>query len=121
MANEISFGANLNCTISGLTVSGTGSKTVTIAGTEFRGSVQSVGTSAEAIELDDIATPGYLFLKNNDSTNFILISLNATPDASNSFAKLLPGEFLFIPTRQTTIYAKADTATCLMQVVFTEL
>lgn len=121
MANEISIAASLSCTISGLSVSGSGSKSISIAGTEYLASVQTVGTSAEAVAMADVGTPGYLFVKNNDSTNFVYASLNAAPDASNSFAKLLPGEFLLIPTRQTTIYLKADTSPCSCQIVLTEL
>ena len=92
-------------------------------GTNSIGNVQNIGTTTEAIVLGDVTTIGYLMLINLDATNFVSVGL-ATPVTTgpgNAFAKLLPGEFCIIPTRQTVIYALADTAACDVFVVAIEL
>lgn len=121
MANEIAFSASLAITKNNLTASGNGSKSVTLANDAYSSGVQSIGNTTEAIALGDAANPGYLYVKNLDATNFIEIGLTSPVTSGNAMIKLLPGEFAFLPTRQTTIYALADTATCLMHVVVTEL
>lgn len=74
--------------------------------------VQAIGTSAENIAGGDVSTPGYLFLKNLDSTNFVEVG----KDVSASFEKLIklqPGEeAVFRVADSTTIQLKADTAAC---------
>lgn len=121
MANEISLSASLACAKDGATAQGTAALSITMAGTEFTQNVQAVGTSTEALNLGDVATPGYLLVKNLDSTNFVMVGLVTAVTSGNAFAKLLPGEALLIPTRQTTIYAIADTAACNCLVVVVEL
>jgi len=110
MANQITFSINAAVTLAaGGSILGVGSTTATQAGTNNIGSVQNVGTTTESVALGDVTTIGYLFVKNLDATNYVEFDLN-TPVAGTAFCKLLPGECAFIPTRQTTIYAKANTA-----------
>lgn len=121
MANETNISAQLTCTKSGQTVSGSGNLPITMAGDQPFSNVQPIGTSTEVIDLGSVSTIGYLWLKNQDDTNFVQIDL-ATPVTSGSaFCKLLPGEFCMVPTRQTTIYALADTAEVNLAVVAVEL
>jgi hypothetical protein len=121
MANEITFNAALAISIAGVSLSGSGSKSVSIAGNNYFAQVQNIGLATEALDLGDLTTPGYLFLKNADPTNFVQIGLTTPVTAGNAMVKLLPGEFALIPTRQTVIYALADTGTVDLQVVLTEL
>lgn len=122
MANEITLSASLVLNKSGQSISGTVSGlAITQSGTNNIGSVQNIGTTSEALSFGDVATPGYLFLKNLDSTNFVNFDLNNPAVAGTSFCKLLPGECALIPTRQTAIYAKADTAACDVYVILLEL
>lgn len=96
---------------------------ITQVGTNSIGNVQNIGTTTEQIIYGDVTTIGYLMIQNLDATNFVSIGL-ATPVTTgpgNAFAKLLPGEFLIIPTRQTTVYALADTAACDVMVTAVEL
>ena len=121
MANEITLTAALSVVKSGVSISGqVNSKSITQAGDQSLGNVQIIGTSTEALTLGDVVTIGYLYLKNLDSTNFVEFDLN-TPVAGTAFCKLLAGEAAVIPTRQTTIYAKADTANVNVNVVAIEL
>ena len=121
MANEISFTASLSISKGGVNISGSGSATVTMAGNNLLGTVQNIGAATEAIAIGDMTTPGYLWVKNLDATNFIQIGLTNPVNAGNAMVKLLPGEFALMPTRQTAIYALADTAPCDLEVVIVEL
>lgn len=121
MANEITISAQLTVTKSGQTVSGSANLPITMAGDQMFSNVQEIGLTTEQVSLGEIATPGYIWLKNQDDTNFVEIDLATPVTAGSAFCKLLPGECALIPTRQTTIYALADTATVNLAVVAVEL
>lgn len=121
MANEISISAQLSANKSSTQVaSGSQSKSVDMAGDQMIANVQIIGTSAEALSLVDVTVGGYLFVRNMDATNFVQLALDSAV-ATQIFAKLKPSEFcLFRPPAGATIYAKADTANCNLQVVAVE-
>lgn len=77
---------------------------------------QTIGTSAEAIELGDVASPaGLILLVNRDTTNFIALALDS--GITKVFAKLKPGEFAcWSPAASGTIYAKAYGGACVCTV-----
>ena len=73
--------------------------------------VQTVGTSAENITTGDITTPGYLHLKNLDTTNYVEFGADNTGFVA--VGKLKAGEeAVFRVAASTTIQLKADTASC---------
>ena len=81
--------------------------------------VQSVGTSAENIAGGDVSTPGYLFLKNIDGTNYVDVGVDNTGFVA--MAKLKAGEqACFRVAGSTTIQLKANTATCKVQYLLLE-
>jgi hypothetical protein len=85
-------------------------KTASAGSSKYQGKVQSVGTSREALDLGDVATPGFCIMHNLDDTNFILVY----PDGSGgAMVKILPGEwsgpFRFAAAAPNV---KADTAPC---------
>lgn len=121
MSNTISLSISASVALSGGgAITGSGSNSITQSGTDNIGNVQNIGTTTEALVLGDVTTIGYLFVKNLDATNYVEFDLN-TPVAGTAFAKLLPGESMLVPTRQTTIYGKANTAACDCLVVAYEL
>ena len=120
MANETTLTVGLANTRSGVTVSGSVSLSITQSGTNNLANIQNIGTTTEALVFGDVTTIGYLMVKNLDATNYVELDLN-TPVAGTAFAKLLPGEGCVIPTRQTTIYGKANTAACDCLVLLCEL
>ena len=63
-----------------------------------------------------LTTPGYIMFVNLDPTNFI--QLGGYPSSTlDSVCKLMPGDFAIWPfDTSATIRAKADTATCLLDV-----
>jgi hypothetical protein len=117
MANEVTLTAGLSVTKDGTTLQGYVNKQITMSGTPKISNTQTIGTTTEQLVLGDIASMGYLYLKNLDSTNFVEIGLSTPVSGANAMIKLLPGEAAIIPTRQTTIYAKADTAAVALEVV----
>lgn len=119
MANEISLSVSLTCTKNGATVTGSGSNTITMAGDQFLSNVQIVGTTSEAVVVGDVSTVGFVFCKNLDATNYVEVSLDNSQ--VNLVAKLLPGECCLFKPGTGTLFAKANTATCNLQVVLLEL
>ena len=64
-------------------------------GTPSQGLTKVTITTADNQELVDDSTSGvfYFFAKNNDSTNFVILQTTA----SQQYARLSPGEWLFLP------------------------
>ena len=92
-------------------------KTLTedLVGSAINGNQQSVGTSWAALDLGTVATADLLCVVNTDATNFVQL---ATDNAgAKLFSKLTAGRMAFFPPDPSvTIYAKADTAACVVQV-----
>lgn len=47
--------------------------TVTVSGSKYAQHTQNIGTSEEQLDFADITTPGWCFLKNLDTTNYVEI------------------------------------------------
>jgi len=77
---------------------------------------QTVGTSAEAVDLGDIAAPaGLIMVVNRDTTNYVELALDS--GMTQKFAKLKPGEFAcWQPAVAGAVYALANTAACICTV-----
>lgn len=120
MANEITIAVSISATKNGATVASSYSGNATLAGDEMLTNVQTIGTSAEAVVVGDLATAGYAFFKNMDATNFVELALDSGV-STQIFSKLLPGEVSLIKLKTTTIYAKADTASVKLLVTAMEL
>lgn len=118
MAEELKIAVEANFRKGGVSEEISESFSVDITGTEFLRCVQSVGTSEEALELgQDIGTPGFVFLKNLDPTNFVSVR-RATGEGN--MIKLLPGEPALFRMAATAPYAIADTAACRLMIVMFE-
>lgn len=108
MANEITVTASLQFAkgnITALTRSYNG-VSVTVTGTAYVQNVQTVGTSEEALLIGDV-TPGYVLMKNLDSTNFV--SVRHATGGSNC-VKLKPGEVSLFRFASAAPFVIADTA-----------
>lgn len=122
MANEISITASLSATdpADGISVfmSATGLQ-FTMTGSEATKFFQSVGTSEEALELgQDIGTPGFIFIKNHDTTNFV--SLRRATGEGNC-VKIRAGGVALFELAATAPYVIADTAACRIEVLLLEV
>lgn len=106
-----------NITQKTLTVSG---KTFDITGTSYVEGSQSIPTSATAIEVGNLATLGWFFLKNLDTTNSITI---LTAPGGTAFLSIEAGEFAmgrFAPT-VTAPAALSVGAACLLEFLILEI
>lgn len=112
MANELSIMVNLSFSKGGAEVTKSCNKNVTITGDAFTHGVQSVGTSEEElVQGAELGTPGYMLVINLDSTNYVEIgSTTGVYDI-----KLKAGEFALYRHNSATVYAKANTGTCLVE------
>jgi len=118
MADEITIHASLEFAKGGVDGKArTAGLTIDMSGTEYIYNVQIVGTSAEAIQLGDVTTSGYMFVKNLDATNFVEIR-----DGSGGadVVKLKAGEVALFRLTTTTPYAIADTASCRIEYLLLE-
>ena len=115
MANEIQITAGMNCTNGNLSVQVPAS-TIRVDQTTARGggpaSVE-IGTTEESVSFGDV-TARWVYLRNLDTSNFIEVGFSAGVYG----IKLLAGETALFPLKTTaTVYCKADTAACTLQVI----
>lgn len=120
MAREITATASLSASKGGASVNNSASHVADMAGDQMIGTVQIVGTSAEALNVGDVSTIGYVFLKNMDATNFVEVALDSSV-STQKFAKILAGGVALFPALTATMYVKADTASVNLYVEAVEL
>jgi hypothetical protein len=109
MSNELKIIVSLNFSKGGAKANRAESIQVDVTGDAFTHEVQSVGTSEEELAQGaDLGTPGYIFIKNLDDTNYVEVgSTTGVYDI-----KLKAGEVALYRHNSGTIYAKANTAAC---------
>lgn len=73
--------------------------------------VQAIGITDETLNLGDIATIGFILLRNLDATNYITVGSDGTLYP----LKLKPGEFFLGRWNAAAIHAKANTAPCNLE------
>lgn len=78
------------------------------------GGVQIIGTSEEDLAVGDVGTPGFLYVRNLDTTNFVQIGKKVS-GAMESSVKLKAGQFAWLPSDNITWRCKADTAACKLE------
>lgn len=123
MANEINASASISCSKNGVSVSGNKTVSITLSGNNQFAAQQTIGTgSDEAISFpSDMTDRQVLFFQNLDATNYIELSLGTGGSfAASVFAKLTasaPFAIIPSPAGNTAIYAKANTSSCVLQVV----
>ena len=108
MAEEITISASLAFSKGGIgsTLSDSDLK-FDVTGTDYFQGTQGVGTSEEALDLGHITTPGYCYMKNTDTTNFVSI-IRATSEGN--CIKLKAGEVALFRFEATAPFVKADTS-----------
>ena len=117
MANELSLSVSLAFSKGGASVARSEGIQVTVTGDAFSHEVQEIGTVEEALaQGSELGTPGYIFIKNLDSTNYVEIgSTTGVYDI-----KLKAGEVCLYRHNSATVYAKSNTATCNVEYVLIE-
>lgn len=73
----------------------------------------SIGTTEESVAFTELGTEGWLFMKNLDSTNYVQWGFATTVYGG----RLKPGEHAWFRLEPSaTLYLKANTAACLVQI-----
>ena len=118
MANEISVSIGLYASKGGMKVQRSESKTITMTGDAITHEIQEVGTTEEELAQGaDLGTPGVVFVKNLDATNYVEVGC-VTGQYS---IKLLAGESCIFRASAAAVYAKANTAACNVEYIILEL
>lgn len=119
MANEKTTSINFSVQKNNLRVNDSLSLIETLAGTDYYAKSWTVTTSWTAIPLDALASFDLLMIKNTDATNYV--ELATANDGTHKFSKLTPGRATFISDPSaSTLYWKANAASCVCNVTATE-
>lgn len=115
MANEITLNLSLKVAKSYLQQTmAPGTVTADLSGTNATGGSQNIGTSAEAIVMNDVTTAGYAFFRNLGPTNYVEIGTGTGTNFA-AFAKLKAGEPAVIRLGTSAPTAKANSAAIDLQ------
>jgi hypothetical protein len=121
MANEVTVSVSLAFSKSGKTIEfSKKGKQLDVSGDDYLRRTQVIGTSEEALDIGDIATPGYFIGWNNDTTNYV--SIRSGTGAANC-VELKPGgePVCFRFARGATApFAIANTANCTIEYLIIE-
>lgn len=108
MANELTLNLQLSFNKSNISVQKlSGSKQLTVSGTDYVQETWSVPTSVTAIPLGAVGTPGFVIITNKDSVNFVDIYDGTS---GNACVRIKAGEWALFRFKTATPAAKADTA-----------
>ncbi len=118
MASEITLGCNLTATKNGATVTGSGSKTLDMSGTEMIGAVQTFTTSEAAVSIGGCDSVAALYVKNLDGTNTLTLGF-ANPIVT-ILSVLQPGGEILVTGVSTTLYGKSGASTVDANIVCVE-
>jgi hypothetical protein len=75
----------------------------------------SIGTSAEALDISDISTVEFIIIKNTDGTNYVEIDANYSSSFSADFQIDAGKTAIFKPSG--VVQAKANTAACIVEYI----
>ena len=117
MSNELKIVTSLVFSKGGAQTVARYSDSVDVTGDAYTRGIQSIGTSEEqVVQGAELGTPGFVILKNLDDTNYIEVgSTTGVYDI-----KLKAGEVALYRHNSATMYAKANTAACLLEYTIVE-
>ena len=117
MANELSVSVRISFSKSNSKISRASTASIDVTGSEFTHQVQVVGTTEEEIAQGaDVGTPGYVWAKNLDATNYVEIgSTTGVYDI-----KLKAGEIALWRHNSATLYGKANTSAVRLEYIIIE-
>lgn len=110
MANELTLTTSLTYNKGAISVAlAKSGLQFNVAGTAFTESAATVPTSATAIPLGSVGTPGFILAINLDTTNYVTILDSVS---GNACVKLKPGEPALFRLASSAPAWKANTASC---------
>lgn len=115
MSDELAVTAKLSFNKGGASVTKAESLSIDVTGDAFSHEIQSIPTSNTAlVEGAAVGTPGYYWIKNLDSTNYVTIGL------TGSYAIRLNAGEVCLFRAAGAIFALANTASVLVEYVVVE-
>ena len=119
MANEIVQNIQVTASKGGAEVGINSRQRHNMTGSDMVQATQTIGLTAELLILGDIAgAPRQLVIKNLDTTNFIEVGGDSSLTVFK--IKVRPNDCCVFEPSSGTVYAKADTAACPVQIVAIE-
>jgi hypothetical protein len=115
MPDELSTRLILSAVKNGSTIRIDTTDLTTLTGNPTYHGVQSIATSSTALEIGAVVTDGTIFIANRDATNFVEVSVDTGFASDNVFAKLFPGQWMYVPVKTRTLFVRANAAACLIE------
>jgi len=122
MADELQIQQYLNFSKNGASIVKQLSLNYTVAGEDYANNTQDISTSDTILDLGNITTPGFAWIKNLDDTNFVEVGMMIGGPAYHYFIKLGPGKAMLAPLNvaSNAVALKADTATVTVEFAVVE-
>lgn len=112
--NEIQFNANLQASKGGASILKSGNASLTMAGTQMAQSTQNIPTAWTLLVFGNLAgVPSKLMIRNLDAANYVELAEDNA--GAHKQDKLQPNGDFVIRSPVAAIYAKANTAACLIE------
>jgi len=119
MASEKRTSVSFSVVVGGVTLGISASKNEDLSGTNAQGQIQTIPTAWTAVDVSLLASVDLICVRNNDATNYVQLAI--ANDGTKIFGRLLPGRACYLPLEVgAVLYAKANTASCDLQVVAVE-
>lgn len=120
MANEVRAQASLQVSSNGFTITGNSTQTLSLTGSQYEGTIVSVGVNYEQLPLGDLSDFRYIFLYNQSTGSVTVASTVGT--TTQSFALLQPADVLVFPPSGSaaTFHVKSTLSGSDVQFVATE-
>lgn len=116
MANEISITATLRYAKDKASASQAISYLADQTGDKYSAGIQSIGTTEEALQKNDVGTIGYLAIRNMDTVNYV--DIGATTGVYS--LRLQAGKGALVAWNGTSVLCKANTAACEVEYLIIE-
>jgi hypothetical protein len=108
MADELTIVAGLEFAKGNVSIPSLGGRqALDVSGTDCIKRTQTIGTSAEALDIGEITTCGWMFARNLDAANYVSFRMGAS---GADFARLDAGEWWALRLAGNTPYAIANSA-----------
>ena len=115
MANELSITTRLKANKGNLQISREASISADMSGGNMSLVAQDIGTTYEAVTIaSDVGTEGYAYFRNLDTTNYVEVGVEVAA-AFYPLIKLKAGEAAIVRLATGSVFAKANTASVILE------
>jgi len=120
MSDELRLSASINFSKGSALINRAMTVTLDVTGDAYCAAVQNIGTSPEqVVQMSEVGDPGYLLVKNLDSTNYVELSCES--GATDWTVKIPAGGIALFRPGGNTVYGKANTSAVTIEYVWIEV